>query len=78
MVGIDLWIWEIKAMTRVRTRKVNNVVHKREFETNLRAFYTPCSVHSVKLAVNDAASGLYSVDFFTAVQLVYNVFFSVF
>uniref|UniRef100_A0A8C1MRK3 DUF4371 domain-containing protein n=1 Tax=Cyprinus carpio TaxID=7962 RepID=A0A8C1MRK3_CYPCA len=50
-------------------------VQKRVQDINPRAFYVPCSAHSLNLVVNDAASCcLQAVEFFTVIQEVYNFF----
>lgn len=55
--------------------KGKQCVQEREvLSINPEAFYTPCSAHSVKLVVNDAASGLYSADFFRAVYSLFITF----
>lgn len=50
-------------------------VQKRVLDINPRAFYVPCSAHSLNLVVNDtAACCLQAVDFFSTIQEVYNFF----
>lgn len=50
-------------------------VQKRVLDINPRAFYVPCSAHSLNLVVNDAAACcLQAVDFFSTIQEVYNFF----
>lgn len=50
-------------------------VQKRVLDINPRAFYVPCSAHSLNLVVNDAAACcLKAVDFFSTIQEVYNFF----
>ena len=50
-------------------------VQKRVQDLNPRAFYVPCSAHSLNLVVNDAASCcLQAVDFFSTIQEVFNFF----
>ncbi|CAM5171062.1 unnamed protein product [Natator depressus] len=54
----------------------NNGVQRKMMEINPKAFFIPCSVHSLNLVVNDAASCcLEASSFFNVVQRVY-VFFS--
>ncbi|CAM5127044.1 unnamed protein product [Eretmochelys imbricata] len=54
----------------------DNGVQRRMMEINPRAFFVPCSAHSLNLIVNDAARcGLEASSFFDLVQRVY-VFFS--
>lgn len=50
-------------------------VQKRILDLNPRAFFVPCSAHSLNLVVNDAAlSCTEAVDFFSNVQEIYNLF----
>ncbi|XP_025116124.1 zinc finger MYM-type protein 1-like [Pomacea canaliculata] len=50
-------------------------VQKRIIDINPRAFFVPCSAHSLNLVVNDAAkSCLEAVNFFGLIQQIYNYF----
>ncbi|XP_046744279.1 zinc finger MYM-type protein 1-like [Diprion similis] len=58
-------------------RGKHNGLHKKILEINSRAFYVPCSAHSLNLVVNDAANITHeTTNFFDIVQEIY-VFFSV-
>jgi len=55
----------------------NSGVQKRILDLNPRAFFVPCSAHSLNLVVNDAVSSCsQAVDFFSIVQEMYNFFSS--
>lgn len=50
-------------------------VQKRILDLKPRAFFVPCSAHSLNLVVNDVAiSCTEAVDFFSNIQEVYNFF----
>lgn len=57
-------------------RGKHNGLQKKILEINNRAFYVPCSAHSLNLVVNDAANITHdTVNFFNIIQEIY-VFFS--
>lgn len=57
-------------------RGKHNGLQKKILEINNRAFYVPCSAHSLNLVVNDAANITHeTVNFFNIIQDIY-VFFS--
>lgn len=57
-------------------RGKHNGLQKKILEINNRAFYVPCSAHSLNLVVNDAANVTHeTVNFFNIIQEIY-VFFS--
>jgi hypothetical protein len=54
-----------------------NGLQQKIIETNSRAFFVPCSAHSLNLVINDAAKiNFETVDFFSIVQELYNYFFA--
>lgn len=54
----------------------NQGVQKRILDINSRAIFVPCCNHSLNLVINDAVkSNMFSIDFFSTVQEVYNFFF---
>lgn len=56
-------------------RGKHNRLQKRFLEINSRAFFVPCSAHSLNLVVNDAANILHeTVNFLNLIQEIY-VFF---
>ena len=58
-------------------KRKNKGVQKRVLEVNPRAFYTPCSCHSLNLALCDIANSYTkAISFFGIVQCLYILFLS--
>jgi Domain of unknown function (DUF4371)/hAT family C-terminal dimerisation region len=56
-------------------RGKNNGLQRQILNINSRAFFVPCSCHSMNLVINDAAeSNIEMVNFFSTVQSMYNFF----
>ena len=76
-----LMIWEDKVTITVQICVISIMVPKPKFvknktKQNCRAFFVPCSAHSLNLVLNDAANCcLEAVAFFDLIQCIY-VFFS--